>query len=346
MPCAGSERARQFRHQSTELPTQASPMEGLEAQAACKGVPIGQLIEELMFLTGCDEPRAQELLMACKFELHAAVDAYFDRQREADMPQRRQGTAVPPPLPPSSCATRLPEQDTGFSLRARASGTASQPEPEPEPAPAATQPTFRVVGRSILRAGPELHSPVVRELSVGEILVATDIVLLPSALPPTPSALTDARLFATATRPRIHSAGTGNGGGWSSLRANNGTLLLEEVLSPPCVSATGALALPQRLCASDVSFVCTLRSPSMVLAGSTGGIAGRVLLHEQMMAWHNASTPTKATTLGGPQSGGLASSISIPYSRIGAVTVAKDKVQEVRRVCFSPPDWTLSLLGW
>ena len=315
-------------------------MEGLEAQEACKGVPIGQLIEELMFLTGCDELRARQLLMECKLELHSAVDAHFDQQREAKMSQRRQGTAVPPPLPPLSCSGRLPERDTGFSMRTRASGTASQPEPEPEPAPEATQPTFRVVGRSILRAGPDLHSPVVRELSVGEILVATDIVLLPSALPPTPSALTDARLFATATRPRIHFAGTANGGGWSSLRANNGTLLLEEILSPPHVSATGAIALPQDLVANspDVSFVCTLRSPSMVLAGSTGGIAGRVRLHEQRMTWHNVSTPTKATSLGWSQAGGLASSISIPYSRIGAVTVGKEKAQQVRRACFSPPD--------
>ena len=62
-------------------------MEGLEAQAACKGVPIGQLIEELMFLTGCDEPRAQELLMACKFELHAAVDAYLRDGRGLSLPR-------------------------------------------------------------------------------------------------------------------------------------------------------------------------------------------------------------------------------------------------------------------
>jgi hypothetical protein len=332
-------------------------MESLEAQAARRlGVPLAELVAELRFLTGCDEQTALELLGACELELHAAVDAYFERQRREERPQRvpARGRAGPPPLPPLSrdSAALPPEQETGFSKRARASGAPPEPEPEPElepgpepepePDPEQGQSTFRVMGRSILRAGPELQSAVVRELSVGEMLVATDVILLPSTLPPTPSALTDAQLFATATRARIHSADTG---GWSSLRANNGTLLLEEVLTPR-VSSTAALELPHGLSAKTpgVNFVCTLRSPSMVLANSTGGIAGRVLLHEQRMEWHKASTPTKAKLLGGSRAGGLASSISIPYARIGAVTVGKEKAQQVRHVCFTPlvtvPDHT------
>ncbi len=315
-------------------------MESLEAQAAHKGVPLSELIAELRFLTGCDEHTALELLGACELELHAAVDAYFERQRRDDLPQRPRGMGAPPPLPPLSrdASARPPEQETGFSKRTGASGAHPEPEPEPErepepePEPESEpdqgKPTFCVVGRSILRAGPELQSAFVRELSVGEMLVATDVILLPSTLPLTPSALTDARLFSTATRARLHAADTG---GWSSLRANDGTLLLEEVLTPQ-ISTMAALELPRGLSASTpgVSFVCTLRSPSMVLANSTGGIAGRVLLHNQRMVWYNASTPTKAKPLDGVRAYGLGSSISIPYARIGAVTVAKEKAQQVR----------------
>ena len=204
-------------------------MESLEAQAAHKGVPLSELVAELRFLTGCDEHTALELLGACELELHAAVDAYFERQRRDDLPQRPRGMGVPPPLPPLSrdCTALPPEQETGFSKRTAASEAQPEPKPEPEPEPESEpdqgQPTFRVVGRSILRAGPELQSAIVLELSVGEMLVATDVILLPSTLPPTPSALTDSRLFSTATRARLH---TPDIGGWSSLRANNGTVLL------------------------------------------------------------------------------------------------------------------------
>lgn len=82
-----------------------------------------------------------------------------------------------------------------------------------------------------------------------------------------------------------------------------------------------------------MSYVCTLRSPAMVLGNSTGGVAGRVLLHQHALVWHNASTPKKtrpgARAVPGTAAA-LASSISIPFARIGSVAVAREKTQQVR----------------
>lgn len=72
--------------------------------------------------------------------------------------------------------------------------------------------------------------------------------------------------------------------------------MLEEALAPPAPPrGLQGLWLASQ---PETSYVCTLSSPSMLLAKNRGVVAGRVLLRQHALVWQNAATPQKGGQLG------------------------------------------------